>query len=203
MRKSQKKSLTEPSQIDIVTLAVFLLGGDQHVVDTEDVAIEAHSLAPGIFCWRKYPEQINLELVRVVLSNGKKGANGSLLTGSGKSGWMLSRAGLTWVRRNSKKLLGTDLDRRREQSRAGSIDERRWRRERARIISTSAWSKWLQRNVTVTVREAAEVFRIDSYAVGSMKTAKITRILALLGEESEFAEFLTRMAELVQDQKAN
>src|SRR5258708_38138453 len=104
MRKSQKKSLTEPSQIDIVTLAVFLSGGDQHVVDTEDVAIEAHKLAPGIFCWRKYPEQINLELVRVVLSNHKKVGNGALLTGSGKDGWMLSRVGLTWARRNSKKL---------------------------------------------------------------------------------------------------
>ncbi len=203
MKKNDKNSLTEPSQMDIVALALFLSGGDQHVVDTEDVAIEAHKLAPGIFCWRKYPDQINLELVRVVLSNHKKVGNGALLTGTGKNGWMLSRAGLNWARRNSKKLRNTDLNRKREQSRAGSIDERRWRRERARIVSTAAWTKWLERKVAVTPREAAEVFRIDSYAVGSMRSAKITRILALLGEEREFDEFLTRMAELVQDERRN
>jgi hypothetical protein len=203
MKTTSKKPLTEASQEDIVTLALLFAGGDQRPVDTEDVAMEAHKLAPGMFSWRKYPEQINLELIRVVLSNAKKEGHEKRLTGSGRTGWMLSRTGLVWSRKNSKKLLRTNLDRKREQSRVGSIDEQRWRRERARVTATAAWEKWLAGNSAVTQREASEVFRIDSYAVGSMKNAKITRVLALLGEEPEIGRFLTQMAELLERQKAN
>jgi hypothetical protein len=170
-------------------------------VDTEDVAIEAHKLALGRFSWRKYPEQINLELVRVALSDAKFGKE-AMLTGSGRTGWMLSPSGLAWARKHSKKLLRVDLDRRRDESRAGSVDEQRWRRERKRITATVAWNKWRKGNAAVTPREAAEVFRIDSYAVGSMKMAKITRIMGLLAEEGELGPFLTRMAELLEDKEA-
>jgi hypothetical protein len=49
---------------EIVTLAVFPLGGVTSNVDTEDVAIKANEIAPGRFTWRKYPEQINIDTVR-------------------------------------------------------------------------------------------------------------------------------------------
>ena len=74
------------SQNEIVTLALFHLGGETRFVDTEDIAIKAHDLAPGQFTWRKYPEQINLELVRVSLSDAKKPENGILVSGSGTKG---------------------------------------------------------------------------------------------------------------------
>lgn len=45
------------SNNEIVTLAVFLLGGDSHCVDTEDVAVKVNEIAPGRFTWRKYPDQ--------------------------------------------------------------------------------------------------------------------------------------------------
>jgi hypothetical protein len=94
MKKRHKKTLTHQlTQCEIVILAVHLLGGDQHAVDTEDVAIKAHELAPGRFSWRKYPEQINLELVRVYLSDAKKPEKGGLLLGSGRTGWSLTTHG--------------------------------------------------------------------------------------------------------------
>ena len=74
------------SLVDVVTWAVFLLGGDLNPVDTEDVAVKAHDLAPGRFAWQKYPGQINLELVRVHLSDAKKVNNGRRLSGSGRQG---------------------------------------------------------------------------------------------------------------------
>ena len=35
---------------EIVTLSVFLLGGDTALIDTEDIAVKANELAPGRFC---------------------------------------------------------------------------------------------------------------------------------------------------------
>src|SRR2546422_2691079 len=128
MKKSDKNSLTEDtSQFEVVTLAVFLLGGDQRPVDTEDVAVKAHELAPGRFAWRKYPDQINLELIRVFLSDAKKPKNGAMLDGSGDTGWSLTPAGLQWAKKAAGSFPGRDLGRRREESRRGGVEERRWR----------------------------------------------------------------------------
>jgi hypothetical protein len=81
------------TNLDVVVVALSLLGGDRHQVDTEDIAVRAQEIAPGRFVWRKYPQQINLELVRVALSDGKKREYGSLVLGSGNKGWMLTDAG--------------------------------------------------------------------------------------------------------------
>jgi hypothetical protein len=53
------------------------------------------------------------------------------------------------------------------------------------------------RNQRPSAREAAEVFRIDSYAVGPIREKKITRLLAMFDEDQEIAPFLNRMAELL------
>ena len=198
MKKGQEKDLTNfTSQIGVVTFALFLAGGDQRAVDTEDVAIKANRLAPGRFSWRKYPEQINLELVRVYLSDAKKPEKGAWLVGSGISGWSLTPKGLSWAKRNSKRLLGKDLRRQRSQSKSGSLDENRWRRERARLLSTAGWKRWSSGDSAVTPREASEVFRIDSYAMGTMLAAKITRMKALFDDDPAIGPFLTRMAQLL------
>src|SRR5262249_50821616 len=91
----QKMTLTNPQ---IVTLAVYLLGGDRSTVDTEDVAVMAKELAPGRFTWRRHKAQINLELIRVYLSDAKKVAHGVLLRGSGNSGWALTARGLAFAK---------------------------------------------------------------------------------------------------------
>jgi len=200
MKKGNKKELTtEPSQIEIVTLAVYLLGGDQHAVDTEDAAVKAHELAPGRFAWRKYPDQINLELIRVYLSDAKKPDKGGLLAGSGRTGWSLTKKGLKWARTAAVRVEGADLDRRREESRAGSIDENRWRRERARILSTAAWERWAHGDHDLSVKEAREVFRVDSYADRQLKETKITRLTSLFLDDEEIGPFLDHVASLLHD----
>src|SRR5262249_5280318 len=118
---------------ELVTWAVYLLGGDQRRIDTEDIAVKAFQLAPSRLAWRKYPDQINLELVRVSLSDAKKAEQGGLLTGSGRTGWSLTQKGLMWLRSSRAKLetMGSkDID---MQSRAGSIDSTRSDRERKRL----------------------------------------------------------------------
>lgn len=190
---------TAMSQVRVVTLAVFLEGGDQKAVDTEDVAVRASQLAPGRFSWRKYPEQINLELVRVYLSEAKSPEQGGLVVGSGRTGWSLTPAGLEWARDASKNLRGRDLSRSRDQSGGGSVDERRWRRERARLLATPAWKRWAAgRKADVAAKDAAEVFRIDSYAEGRMRATKITRLRSLFVDDGELSPFLEAMTQILE-----
>jgi len=187
------------SQAQIVTLAVFLLGGDQHAIDTEDVAVKAHDLAPGRFSWRKYPKQINLELVRVYLSDAKKSDKGAMLSGSGRTGWRLTQNGLLWAGESAKDLPIADLSRSRTQSRSGSVDEQRWRRERARILRTDAWQSWEEGRRQISTRDACAVYRIDSYATGALRETKITRLRSLFSEDPEIAPFLDHLASLVSE----
>jgi hypothetical protein len=133
----------------------------------------------------------------VYLSDAKKIAKGRFLTGSGRTGWLLTKKGLQWAQRVEAHISGRDLGRRRADSRAGSIDETRWRRERARILSTAAWSRWLQDSRQLTSKDAAEVFRIDSYAVGPLRQSKMTRLLSLFRDDEQLLPFLEQAASIV------
>ena len=105
MKKQPNKSLTKSvSQTEVVTLATYLLGGAQKAIDTEDIAVEAHRLAPGRFSWKKYPDQINLELVRVYLSDAPRD-KGVLLLGSGRTGG--DDAGRKWAKESAQKIQST------------------------------------------------------------------------------------------------
>ena len=192
MNKVNKKSLTTP-QFGVVTLAVYLLDGHQRAVDTEDIAVKAHQLAPGRFSWRKYPDQINMELVRTALSDAKKLKNGAWVTGVGRTGWSLTPEGVRWVKANLKYFPKEDFSRRREESRAGSVDENSWRRERSRILGTDAWRKWTHDPASITRKDAEEVFRIDNYSTGSLKSRKITRVTSVFADDPEIGPFICKI----------
>jgi hypothetical protein len=176
--------------VEMVVLALHRLGGASRSVDTEDVAIMTHELKPGWFAWKKYPERVNLELVRVALSDGKKKANGTLIEGSGRKGWRLSPNGLQWIIRNRERLEGTDLSRDRTQGHGGGIDEQRWRIERSRVTSTEAWINWKD-GKPISSRDAMSVFRIDNYSLGKLGRGKITRLLEMFSTDKEALEFLS------------
>ena len=192
----------DASQVELVTIALYLAGGQRHVTDTEDIAVKVHELAPGRFSWRKYPDQINLELVRVYLSAAKDPIRGAYVMGTGRSGWTLTPVGLEWAKTNSERLLRRDLTRARSERRGGSIDEQRWQRERARITNTAAWTHWLgQRSTDISEREAAEVFRIDSYAVGRTRDLKIARLREMFDDDPELGPFVRALIPAIQEKE--
>lgn len=194
MKKFPEKTLTNFSQAEVVTIAVYRLGGAQRAIDTEDIAVEAHRIAPGRFAWKKYPDQINLELIRVFLSDAKKNEN-KLVIGSGRTGWRLTQRGLKWAQRASNAVSEVGAGRSRAQSRGGSIDEQRWRRERSRIVATRAWEIWTSGVRNIPTVEAKQVFRIDSYARGELREAKITRLRAMFSDDRELGPFLDHLIE--------
>ena len=184
------------SQLEIVTFAVYLLGGDRKFVDTEDVAIKAHELAPGRFCWRKYKDQISLDAVRVSLSNAKQRVPESFIKGYGTKGWGLTPDGLKWVIQNLGALEG-DLTAPESSTRGGSVDSKRVDRERRRLLSSRAWGAWSQDQYSVTVEEAKEVFRIDSYTTGEMLQTKKDRLINMFIDDQDISRFLGSIEKLI------
>ena len=84
-----------PSKVEVVLLALANLGAESEPVDTEDVAMEAYRLAPEAFSWRRYPEQVDLDSVRVTLFDACKTKYGERAGGSVRRGWHLTANGLT------------------------------------------------------------------------------------------------------------
>ena len=80
---------------DIAAIALYQLGGSLRYIHHEDVAIKASQLSPKMFSWEKYPEQINLEMVRLALKN-ESAKVGGRVSGGIRDGWMLTPHGLSW-----------------------------------------------------------------------------------------------------------
>lgn len=196
MKNILKNTLTKPARgIDAVILAVYVLGGDTKAIDTEDVAIRVHELAPGMFSWQKYPDQINLELVRVRLSDAKKQQYGALLTGSGREGWRLTREGFEWATGPGQELLREGLHWNVNGRTAGSVDTVRKRREKARIVATPAWNHW-KNGEPLSARQAWDVFRINEYSTGKMLEIKVVRLQSLFEDDADVSCFLKEASSL-------
>ncbi len=191
MKRNVKKDLTKPlPQPFICTMAVYLLDGGRQPVDIEDVAMKCHELAPGRFSWRKYHEQINLDNVRRNLVWAKTPEFGSMLKGSMTDGWTLTPSGLDWAIKNHEAVESVDLQKTHPTSKTKSGQDARMKRERSRIKSTQAWNRWAAGDVDISLPEAREVFRIDSYATGRMRDLKINRLELLFDDDTEIGEFL-------------
>jgi hypothetical protein len=198
-KKVLEKVLTEsPNQREIVLLSVFLLGGDKKSIDTEDIAVKCFAIAPSLFAWSKFPNQINIETVRIGLSDCKKEKNGGLLLGSGREGWRLSSKGLEWAKTRGKELLAArSLKVDTSRISAGSIDTVRKAREKKRVLLSAAWNSWMTKK-TMTLQDAKSIFRIDEYTTEKMLKIKVTRLQSLLGDDKEVAPFIQEAARLVQ-----
>jgi len=179
------------SNHQIVTLAVYLVGGDSQHVDTEDVAVKANKLAPGRFTWRKYPKQINIKNVGAFLTDAKKQKNGSYLVGSEKKGWLLSESGLKFAKQHLITIANTDLSRQ-------NIDpkEKKWRQsEKARLLASEAFAKLQIGSIeTVTKREAEAFFRLDDYVTGEARLNKVLRIKNIFGKDPDLCQAVIQLA---------
>jgi hypothetical protein len=182
---------------EVVTLAVYLLGGDRHPVDTEDVAKRANEMAPGRFTWRKYKDQINLEVVRVYLSDAKKRAKGEYLIGSGNTGWSLSETGLAFARQHADALESLEVAQPRK---SVGQDRVRLQRERARLMASDAYAKIASGCADeLTRRDAESFFRIDSYVRGEARRRRVATIANAHGDDPELGPVIEQLAEMIKE----
>jgi hypothetical protein len=180
---------------EIVTLAVHLCGGQLHPVDTEDVAVKAHEIAPGRFAWRKHPDQISLDAVRKRLWDAQSAEKGyGYVAGSERTGWTLTPKGQEFTAQHLESTKSPGTNRKRL-----SVDEKRWvTRERARLLESPAIRKFLSGSVSdITQREAEFVFRLDDYVVGEARRRKIDRLINLLGNDETVGASIHALSKIV------
>jgi hypothetical protein len=194
-----RSSTRPPSKRDVVVLALADLGGNSQVIDTEDVAMRCYELAPKAFAWRKYPDQIDLDSVRVSLTDACKAKYGAHAAGSVRQGWHLTTDGVAWEDENGKEVRRALKDggpSTRPEARLSTLHAAR---EAARVKSSPAYGRWSQ-GAEVPSRMAAAAFRVDSYTSPRDRNLKLNRLAEIAQEleDQELAEFVDRMTETVQ-----
>jgi hypothetical protein len=179
------------TNVEIVTLAVYLLGGESRYINTEDIAIKVNELAPGRFTWQKYQGQINIENVRKRLSDAMKLEQGGYILGSTKRGWLLTETGLTFSKRKVKDFKGIDLS-----VSPMNTKEMLWQnREKTRMLSSKAFEKLSTNNSeTVTAQEAEAFFRVDDYVTGKTRERKLDRIIKAFGDDPDLGHAVKLLA---------
>lgn len=175
---------------DVVVVALASLQGATAAVDTEDVAIAAHALAPKAFGWRKHAEHIDLEVVRTTLRHEKESPQ-ARIDGSVRTGWHLTPTGQAWLARNRTLLEDANVavaetpaatgKRRAETHEVSAVVDR--------VRTSPAFRAWAA-GQPVSDRAAAEVFRIDEYTSQRDRTLKTARINELASGNDDIAAFL-------------
>jgi hypothetical protein len=177
---------------ELVVVAALLAGAKTASVDTEDIAIKANELAPGRFTWRKYKDQINIDTVRKRLWDATKPEKGSLLIGSEKTGWRLTKAGFVFARRYIKAGPVAQAIPRASQSESVART-----RELRRMSNEEAARKFRSgEHDSITKSDAEHFFRIDDYVTGKSRAAKLERFRIMAANNRELThtiDFLTKL----------
>jgi len=180
---------------ELVTMTVALLNGDVEYVDREDIAIRVNDIAPGRFNWRKHPERIDLDAVGVALRDAKKPRNGGLLVGSNARGWMLSPAGLKWIKALD---LSTVHDAPPLKYRKDSISANQ-EAECARLRSTKAYTLFIDgKSETITLQDFYQFARVNEY----FQTKARQRRYAILDNAVVDDETLSKLWDLLKERFA-
>ena len=177
------------NKMELAVLAMFRLGGDSKALDAEDIAMQCHKISPTTFVWRKYKNQINLELVGFAIRDAKKEKYGKLVSGSHAQGWRLTLAG---------QQIGRELDvaNRKDstatlpkETRARSVEEKRIEREFKRIIESVAFQEW-ENNSKVSEKAKQGILRINPYTSEDLLEVKKTRLALCKGLDKDVDNFI-------------
>lgn len=182
------------SNTEIVTIALYLLGGDTKSIDTEHIAIKADEISPGRFRWKIYEEQINLASVNKRLWDAKKDKYGAFVTGSEKSGWLLTKTGVEFAKENVNQVVSKKSSENRL-----SNQEKKWRKnEFNRLVSEPAYIEFKKGNFDkITDRETESFFRLNEYIIGKNRDEKIQRIINAFGDDPELGEIVRKLSNKV------
>lgn len=167
---------------EVVTLALYLEGGELKPVDTEDVAMRTNQLAPGRFTWRKYKDQIDLNAILVSLRHAKRKQNGELVSGDASIGWRVTEAGRASAIAAQERVEGAA-----PKGSGLSKTEERWaQHERKRLLAEAAFEKWANDDAdSIEPGEAERFFKVDEYIRGDRRKAFVSRICNVFADDPQ------------------
>lgn len=197
MKQPRKGSDARPdglAQHEIVALAAYLAGADGRNVDTEDIAVKANEIAPGRFSWRKYKDQIDLDLIYKHLWDLTKEDKGALVTGSKKGGWLLTPAGTAFAEREVSKLENLQQAR----VKRPRNEELWFGRERNRMLAEPAFRKVQEgREGEISKLEAEKFFRLDEYVIGAARERKILQAQNAFQGDQDLGPAVNKIASIL------
>ncbi len=186
-------------KFELVSLCMYLLGGDSKALDIEDIAMKCEEMSPGTFAWRKYKNQINLELVGFAVRDAKKQTYGQLVTGSHAKGWRLTASGVA-VAKSLKSKLSDATNINIAPAKSRNLELNRANRELKRISESLAYMNW-KNEIEVSVKDLLQLLRINTYSSKESVDIKLARLSAVTGFESEIDDFveyvISRKEELI------
>lgn len=186
------------SNIEYVALAAYLLSAFEKPVDTEDIAIKAHEMAPERFCWKKYPAQINLSAVSKRLYDARTEKHGTLVEGSDKVGWIVTQKGVIWAQKISAEINSSVLITN-KRVRSSGIVAGIQTSERKRISSTKAYVLYSAGKLAdISLRDAEHVYRFDDYVDARTRVVKINKAFDIFSNDPDMIKFLKLIQKIVE-----
>ena len=167
----------ELSNPQIVTIALYNLGGSINPIDLEDVAIEVYKLAPTRFSWKKYADRIDLRIVLYSLNDAIKSDIG-FISGNSKHGYMVTEAGLKWVEQHDDSRVSTTTSR--KLSAADLVSK-----EKLRLERTKAYLKYMNKEIDqINEIDFREFTRVNDYFPQHLREQRYAKIEnAVRGDE--------------------
>lgn len=162
--------------IELVTIALYELGGARKFIDTEDIAVQADRIDNERFKWRnkKYKNFIDKGLIIESLNAARVRKIGSFIKGNDKQGWILTSIGLDFCKTSKHKFQGKVI----RKKRLSKVEKKYILREESRIVNTNAYKKFVDNDdKNITESDIKSLFKINDY------TSKIDldkRIIELL-----------------------
>lgn len=171
----------ELSNPEIVTVAVYNLGGSVNPVELEDVAIEAFNLASKRFSWKKYKDRIDLRIVLYSVNDAIKPDVG-YLKGNSRHGYMLTEAGLKWIANTEDHKVFTKSSRKFS---ASDLTEK----EKLRLQRTNAYEKYLKGDLDrITIIDFREFTRVNDYFPKHMREQRFAKIQNATDEDENLTK---------------
>lgn len=165
---------------DVAVLAVLYSGGAIRLIHLEDVAVKAFELVPQRFRWEKYPEQINLELVRIALKN-EMGSKENRVRGGIREGYMLTPNGLLWFLNMNRH--ATD-----------QITIQSLYREVEQAKRTEAFLKIVNRDkVDISNQDIDALLRVDTYSTPRTRRERVTTLANAAVLDSQLDQVLNAL----------
>jgi hypothetical protein len=172
--------------LDIVTIALFILGNGTKSFDKEEIATKADEIAPIRFRWKTNPNMISDGLVWDALSNARK--KGYVLENTTK--YLLTIEGVKYAQENIHKIKNYDQTR----TRFNKKDKEVYENTKDRILRSSAYLKAKENKLSqIASNEFQNFFRINEYMDKKQIKEKIHKLKNMFINDKDLKNNITEI----------
>ena len=172
--------------LDIVTIALFILGNGTKSFDKEEIATKADEIAPIRFRWKTNPNMISDGLVWDALSNARK--KGYVLENTTK--YLLTIECVKYAQENIHKIKNYDQTR----TRFNKKDKEVYENTKDRILRSSAYLKAKENKLSqIASNEFQNFFRINEYMDKKQIKEKIHKLKNMFINDKDLKNNITEI----------